>query len=121
MSYVISPKTGKRILVNGPTYTKLASSPRWKDALARASSSPAPKTLKSGKKRGCSNKGKYKNVPADLFCGPEGGSCPGTFPVNTPGRARAAMSYARYAPYPEGIRECARRVAKQRGYFKKDK
>lgn len=118
-TYVVSPKTGRRIRVGGPTYTDLSSSPKWRGKLINAEASPSPKTLKSGKKRGCSNQGKYKNVPSDLFCGPEGGSCPGTYPVNTPGRARAAMAYARHAPNPEGIKKCAIRVAKQRGYFKK--
>lgn len=69
------------------------------------------------KRRGCSNQGKYPNVPADLFCGPAGGACQGTYPVNTPGRAIAAMSYARHAPNPEGIRACARKVAKQKGWM----
>ena len=67
-------------------------------------------------KSGCSNQGKYPNVPAELFCGPAGGACPGTYPVNTPGRAIAAMSYARHAPNPEGIRACARKVAKAKGW-----
>ena len=120
--YVTSPKTGREIIVGGPTYLDLASSPKWQDKLVQMpihlpnSSKPV---LKSGKSRGCSNQGKYKNVPEHLFCGPEGGSCPGTYPVNTPGRARAALSYARYAPNPEGIRQCARRISKEKGWSKK--
>jgi len=78
-------------------------------------SSKSSKKSKS-KSHGCSNVGKYKNVPSELFCGPEGGSCPGTYPVNTPGRARAALSYARHAPNPEGIKKCARRIAQTKGW-----
>ena len=65
---------------------------------------------------GCSNRGKYKDVPNSMFCGPEGGACPGTYPVNTPKRARAALSYARHAPNPEGIRRCTYRKANQQGW-----
>lgn len=68
------------------------------------------------KTHGCSNVGKYKGVSPDLFCGPEGGSCPGTYPVNTRKRMKAAISYARYAPYPEGIKSCARKIAKEKGW-----
>jgi hypothetical protein len=52
---------------------------------------------------------KYKDVPADLFCGPDGGYPPGTYPVNTKTRCIAALSYARHAPNPCGIAECVRR------------
>jgi hypothetical protein len=116
--YVISPKTGREILVGGSTYLDLASSPKWQDKLVQMpiylpdTSKPVPM------RRGCSNQGKYKGIPEHLFCGPEGGSCPGTYPVNTPGRARAALSYARFAPNPQGIRDCAKRVAKQKGWSK---
>ena len=72
-------------------------------------------------RKGCSNKGKYKDVPSDLFCGPEGGSCPGTFPVNTTARARAALAYARYAPNPEGIRRCVKRKTEKIVYIYGDR
>lgn len=58
---------------------------------------------------------KYSQTDAP-FCGPAGGACPNTYPVNTPGRYRAALAYARNAPYPEGVRECARKVAKKKGW-----
>ena len=67
-------------------------------------------------KAGCSNQGKYPDVPKKYFCGPAGGACPGTYPVNTPGRARAAKAYARHAPNPEGIKKCADRIAKREGW-----
>jgi hypothetical protein len=78
--------------------------------------SSTTKLLKSGKKQGCSNAGKYPNVPAHLFCGAEGGSCFNTYPVNNPGRARAALSYARFAPNPQGIRNCVNRIKKEKGW-----
>jgi hypothetical protein len=55
------------------------------------------------KKAGGSNAGKYKSGP---FCGPSGGAPKGTYPVNTKARAIAALSYARHAPNPAGIRKC---------------
>ena len=73
--------------------------------------------LKSGKRAGCSNVGKYKNVPNNLFCGPAGGACSRTFPVNSRARAISAKSYARKAPNPEGIRRCVDRIAKQKGWI----
>lgn len=136
--WTTSPKTGRQILVGGPTYTALSANPRWAARLksspktsspnSRSPSSPKArprkthsspgKTPSSPKARsGCSNQGKYPGVPAKKFCGPEGGSCPGTYPVNTKGRARAALAYARHAPNPEGIKRCARRVAKEEGWF----
>ena len=54
-------------------------------------------------KPGGSNQGKYKKGP---FCGPSGGAPSGTYPVNTKGRAQAAIAYARHAPNPSGIKKC---------------
>jgi hypothetical protein len=54
-------------------------------------------------KPGGSNVGKYKTGP---FCGPAGGAPKGSYPVNTKKRASAALSYARHAPNPDGIRKC---------------
>lgn len=68
-------------------------------------------------KPGCSNAGKYPDVPSDMFCGPAGGACEGTYPVNTPGRWRAAKSYARHAPDPQGIKDCADRIAREQGWL----
>jgi uncharacterized coiled-coil DUF342 family protein len=58
---------------------------------------------KSKDKPGGSNVGKYKKGP---FCGPAGGAPKGSYPVNTLKRAKAALSYARHAPNPAGIRKC---------------
>jgi hypothetical protein len=54
-------------------------------------------------KPGGSNVRKYKTGP---FCGPAGGAPKGSYPVNTKKRASAALSYARHAPNPDGIRKC---------------
>jgi len=118
--YTTSPKTGRQILVNGPTYLKLAKSKTWGTKLhPRASSATSKGKSKSGSKSGgCSNQNKYidKGIPSNRFCGTEGGSCPSTFPVNTPLRARAALAYSRHAPNPAGIRRCVHRIAQQEGW-----
>jgi hypothetical protein len=54
-------------------------------------------------KPGGSNVGKYKTGP---FCGPAGGAPKGSYPVNTKKRAISALSYARHAPNPGGIKAC---------------
>lgn len=56
------------------------------------------------KKPGGSNAGKYKTKGP--FCGPSGGAPKGTYPVNTKARAISAISYARHAPNPAGIKKC---------------
>lgn len=55
-------------------------------------------------KAGGSNIGEYKNVSKGDFAGPSGGAPKGTYPINTKKRAKAALSYARNAPNPEGIK-----------------
>ena len=54
-------------------------------------------------KPGGSNVGKHKTGP---FCGPAGGAPKGSYPVNTRKRGIAALSYARHAPNPGGIKSC---------------
>lgn len=56
------------------------------------------------KKPGGSNVGKYKNVNESNFAGPAGGAPQGSYPINTKKRAKAALSYARNAPNPSGIK-----------------
>lgn len=70
------------------------------------------------KKAGSSNVGKYKKVPKGEFCGKAGGASPGSYPVNTKKRARAALSYARNAPNPSGVKACVYRKYPE---FKKGK
>lgn len=57
------------------------------------------------KKPGGSNVGKYKNVPSNEFAGTAGGAPKGSFPINTKKRAKAALSYSRNAPNPQGIKD----------------
>ena len=61
-------------------------------------------------------KGKYSNLRESDFCGPAGNAPMGTFPVDTEKRCSAALSYARNAPYPDGIVECAMKKAKENGW-----
>jgi len=77
------------------------------------------KSKRPQEKPGGSNVGKYKGVKS--FCGPSGGAPKGSYPVNTCGRVKAAMSYARHAPNPAGIKKCAQAAGKRMGCFKGDK
>jgi len=72
---------------------------------------------KQKEKEGSSSAGEYSDVDKDDFCGPAGGAAPGTYPVNSEKRARAALSYAHNAPDPEGLKNCVYRKAKQHGWF----
>lgn len=54
------------------------------------------------KKPGGSNVGKYKNVKE--FAGPSGGAPAGSYPINTPKRAKSALKLAHNAPNPAGIK-----------------
>lgn len=53
---------------------------------------------------------KIQSTPTPVFCGLEGGYTGPTaatkFPIETRARARAALSYAYWAPNPDGIRSC---------------
>jgi len=58
---------------------------------------------------GGSNVGKYKTVSKKDFAGPSGGAPKGSYPINTEKRAKAALSYARNAPDPAGIKSAVYR------------
>lgn len=77
--------------------------------IAKNQSLPPGKLSKLRKKPGSSNVGKYKNVAKKDFCGPAGGAAPGSYPINTKKRARAALAYAHNAPNPAGIRKCVKK------------
>lgn len=77
--------------------------------IAKGVSLKRGKEEKLSKKPGSSNVGKYKKVSKGDFCGPSGGAAPGTYPVNTKKRCSSALSYARHAPNPAGIRACVKR------------
>ena len=63
-------------------------------------------------------KKKYSKVPHKYFCAEQGGYPQGTmaFPVDSEKRCRAALSYARMAPNPQGIRNCALKIAQEEGW-----
>jgi hypothetical protein len=68
-------------------------------------------------REGSSSAGDYSDVDRGDFCGPAGGAAPGTYPVDSEERARAALAYAHNAPDPEGIKNCVYRKAKKHGWF----
>lgn len=57
------------------------------------------------KKPGSSNAGKYPGVKPSDFAGAAGGASKYSYPINTKKRAKAALSYARNAPNPAGIKK----------------
>ena len=59
------------------------------------------------KKPGGSNVCKYTGFKS--LAGPSGGAPSGSYPINTRKRAKAALSYARHAPNPSGIRQAVHR------------
>lgn len=67
------------------------------------------KEKKMQEKAGGSNVGRYKSVSKKEFAGPSGGAPKGSYPINTEKRARAALSYARNAPNPAGIKSAVYR------------
>lgn len=100
---LVNPETGRNILYGGKTHLNLV----------RRGILPKEEPVRKG--AGGSNVRKYKkeHLPASDFCG----TVPGSFPVNTERRAKAALSYARNDVNPERVRECARRKAKRMGWF----
>lgn len=93
-----NPFTGRMILANGQTAKKIRK---------------GESSLKLESRNYIRNKGKYKNLNENVFCGPEGNAGQGTFPVNSQKRCRAALAYSKRAPNPNGIVRCAIRKAKQ--------
>ncbi|ALX27627.1 hypothetical protein GMAR_ORF253 [Golden Marseillevirus] len=103
MQRLVNPETGRNILVGGKTH----------NSLIQRGILPIAKPVKKG--QGGSNVKKYKKEhlkPKD-FCG----TVPGSFPVNTEKRAKAALSYARNDPNPERVKKCARQKAKEMHWF----
>jgi hypothetical protein len=125
---VINPETGRKILVGGPTWTKLML--ERKNIHFQNTDKKSPKISKLSHKEakekrvvtkikklpGCSAFGKYK-VEDGPFCGPEGKACENTYPVGTKARLNASIRYAREAPKPEGIIKCAVRKGLKMGFL----
>ena len=95
---ILNPYTGRLINANGETAKRVRK---------------GISSLKHESKNYEKNEGKYKNLNKNVFCGPAGNAGEGTFPVNSEKRCRAALSYAKRAPNPKGIRACAIRKAKK--------
>ncbi len=112
----IGPQGGKYYVKNGRKVYVHRSTRAGKKSGRKSSK----RRLKSGKRAGGSNVGKYKGVPKNLFCGPAGGAPAGSYPVDTRARAIAAKSYARYSPNPAGIKRCVDRIAKKKGWLDPD-
>ncbi|MBS1592666.1 MAG: hypothetical protein JST07_11230 [Bacteroidetes bacterium] len=120
-TYIISPKTGREILVSGKAYKDLLESSTYKSKAIKAKR--FQKEVTPSKAKGCTNanRNKYPDVNESDFCGSAGGSCARAYPVNTPSRARAALTYARHAPNPQGIRDCVYEKAGKKGWLKNGK
>lgn len=91
-----------------------------KKPVKKTAKKPAKTTKKERKparKPARSTRYDKEGIPRNLFCGPAGGARPGSFPVNTPRRAVAALSYARKAPNPEGIKGCVKKIAVRKGWY----
>ena len=65
-------------------------------------------------------KTKYAHIPEKDFVGKYGGAYKCSYPVDTRAHAIAALSYARHAPYPEGIRRAVYKRAKKMGWLRPD-
>lgn len=73
--------------------------------VAKGKTVPFGVLSKIRKRRGSSNAGKYKGVKLSDFAG--GKENPYSFPINTRKRAKAALSYARFAKNPNKVRRKA--------------
>lgn len=120
--FIISPKSGRKILVDGAAYNDLLDS-KYRQKALRAKKFKEEYSKSSTKAHGCTNamRNKYPDVKSSDFCGSAGGSCARSYPVNTPGRARAALAYARFAPNPKGIKSCVYRKSEEKGWMKDGK
>lgn len=110
-TYVINPFTNHKIAVGGRAHQIV-------QQVMAGTGSDADKRKEYAKLTHVYKKTKYSDVPEQYFCGPAGGYPAGShnFPVDSPRRCSAALSYARNAPDPQGIRECALKIAKEKGW-----
>ncbi|AMQ10987.1 hypothetical protein [Brazilian marseillevirus] len=108
MSSLVNPETGRNILYGGKTHMMLL----------KRGILPREEPFHLTKKRtlpGASNVKKYRkeHLKTSEFCG----TVPGSFPVNTERRARAAIAYARNDMNPERVKKCAYSKAKREDWF----
>ncbi len=109
--HLISPKTGRVIEKNGPTYNKLVKEGSIRDDRGNTVEYivPEAKTNKHSKEKG-------------PFCGGVAGLNPTSYPVDTQGRAHSAEARSENAVLhgadPDDIKECACAQAEHEGWFK---
>lgn len=82
----------------------MATKENLKDDRSLRTSALNEKERQTREKPGGSNAGDYSHVASENFAGNACG-LPGTYPINTIERARAALSYAHNAKNPECIKE----------------
>lgn len=82
------------------------SQPKRRVSPMRASQRSPPKRRVSPM-RASAHPGSASSGREGPFCGPAGGAAAGTFPVKDFEHIRNALSRARNAPNPEGVRTCA--------------
>jgi hypothetical protein len=107
--FQINPFTNKKIIVGGQTYNLVE---KILDGDGSFQDQQQLYLIEKDKNR------KYQNIEDQYFCGNEGGYPTGLkkFPVNTERRCQAAINYAKVAPNPQGIRDCAKRIAREKGW-----
>ena len=77
---------------------------------------------KARKRPGGSNVGRKRKTSGAKegpFCGPSGGAPSGSYPVTNRGQWKSAIGHSGHAPNPSGIKSCANRVARSKGWLKK--
>ena len=106
----------KRIYT-GPSGGKYIINSRGKKQYLSRASRGLPKQ-KQVSRNGSSDARKWQmHLPRNTkFCGPAGGAARTSYPVNTPKRCSAALSYARFAKRPCGIVRCALAHGRKMGW-----
>lgn len=110
-TFTQNPFTGRKIEIGGKTHQLV-------QQIMAGPGTAEQKRVEYLKMTHPTTKSKYLDVPENLFCGTSGGYPAGThtFPVDSEKRCRAALSYSRYAPDPQGVRDCALKIAKEKGW-----
>jgi len=109
--FIVNPLTNRRVKIGSKTYENLGKTVRK----TKKDNSLEKQKEVYDKIKGRDDK-RYKGLKKSDFCGPAGGDVPRSFPVSNQEECRAALTYARYAPKPEGIRKCALAKAKNNGW-----
>jgi hypothetical protein len=107
--FIINPLTKREVRIGSRTYRELG------EALEKTKNNSVENQKKEYNKVR-RTESRYKGLKPSDYCGPAGGDQPRTFPVSNKEECRAALTYARYAPNPEGIRKCALAKAKKHGW-----